>query len=158
MGMGSGGGKIARVATAAVLVLAGSAPVHAEDLVEVFMASRLSDPKYRAARYEFEAASFAEPQARAALLPSVSFEYTKTRTDQYILSSNNAVFASGRSIYSTENQTLSLTQPIFKLAAWRGYQQAKIKVRQAAAVFTAAEQDLMLRVATAYLNALAARD
>ncbi len=157
MGMASGGGKIARVATA-VLVLAGSAPVHAEDLVEVFMASRLSDPKYRAARYEFEAASFAEPQARAALLPSVSFEYTKTRTDQNILSSNNAVFASGRSIYSTENQTLSLTQPIFKLAAWRGYQQAKIKVRQAAAVFSAAEQDLMLRVATAYIGVLAARD
>jgi outer membrane protein len=153
-----GGGNFARVATAAVLVFGASAPVLAEDLVEVFMAARQSDPKYRAARYEFEAASFAEPQARAALMPSVSFEYTKTRTDQNILSSNNAVFASGRSIYSTENQTLSLTQPIFKLSAWRGYQQAKVKVRQAAAVFSAAEQDLMMRVATAYISVLAARD
>jgi len=53
---------------------------------------------------------------------------------------------------------MSLTQPIFKLSAWRGYQQAKVKVKQAAAVFGAAEQDLMLRVATAYLSALAARD
>ena len=158
MGKASSGGKVARVATAVVLIFAASAPVCAEDLVEVFMASKQSDPKYRAARFDFEAASFAEPQARAALLPTVSFEYTKTRTDQNILSSNNAVFASGRSIYSTENQTLSLTQPIFKLSAWRGYQQAKIKVRQAAAVFSAAEQDLMLRVATAYLGVLAARD
>jgi outer membrane protein len=153
-----GGGNIACAMAVLMVACAGPVPAYAEDLAEVFIAARQSDPKYRAARYEFEAASYAEPQARAALLPTVSFEYTKTRTDQNILSSNNAVFASGRSIYSTENQTLSLTQPIFKLSAWRGYQQAKIKVRQAAAVFTAAEQDLMLRVATAYLNALAARD
>jgi outer membrane protein len=44
------------------------------------------------------------------------------------------------------------------LSAWRGYQQAKAKVKQAAATFGAAEQDLMLRAATAYLNVLAARD
>ena len=143
---------------AVVLVCAGAAPLHAEDLTEVFVASRLNDPKYRAARYEFEAASYAEPQARAALLPTISAEYLRTRTDQNILASNNAVFASGRSMYSTESQTLSLTQPIFKLSAWRGYQQAKIKVKQAAAVYSAAEQDLMLRAATAYLNVLAARD
>jgi hypothetical protein len=154
----SGSGKIA-AGLAGLLVACGIAmPVHAEDLTEIFNASRQSDPKYRAARYEFEAASFVEPQARAALLPLISAEYLRTRTDQNILSSNNAVFASGRSQYTTESQTMSLTQPIFKLSAWRGYQQAKVKVRQAAAVFSAAEQDLMLRVATAYLNALAARD
>jgi outer membrane protein len=142
----------------AVLLVFACLPVYAEDLTEVFIVSRQSDPKYRAARYEFEAAAYAEPQARAALLPLVTAEYARTRTDQNILSSNNAVFASGRSVYSTENQTLSLTQPIFKLSAWRGYQQAKIKVKQAAATFSAAEQDLILRVATAYLNVLAARD
>ena len=157
MGKGSKIGNIAgRIV--AVLLACASLPVCAEDLTEVFIVSRQSDPKYRAARYEFEAAAYAEPQARAALLPTVSAEYARTRTDQNILSSNNAVFASGRSIYSTENQTMSLTQPIFKLSAWRGYQQAKIKVKQAAATFSAAEQDLMLRVATAYLNVLAARD
>ena len=154
------GRKIGNIAgrIGAVLLVFGCVPVYAEDLAEVFILSRQSDPKYRAARYEFEAASYAEPQARAALLPTVTAEYTKTRTEQNILSSNNAVFASGRSVYSSENQTLSLTQPIFKLSAWRGYQQAKIKVKQAAATFSAAEQDLMLRVATAYLNVLAARD
>lgn len=154
------GRKIGNIAggIGAVLLVFACAPVYAEDLTEVFVLSRQSDPKYRAARYEFEAASYAEPQARAALLPLVTAEYARTRTDQNILSSNNAVFASGRAVYSTENQAMTLTQPIFKLSAWRGYQQAKIKVKQAAATFSAAEQDLMLRVATAYLNVLAARD
>ena len=143
---------------AVVLITCAGTPACAEDLNDVFIVSRQSDPKYRAARYEFEAASYAEPQARAALLPTISAEYSRTRTDQNILSSKNAVFATGRSLYPTESQTLSLTQPIFKLSAWRGYQQAKIKVKQAAATFGAAEQDLILRVATAYLAVLAARD
>jgi outer membrane protein len=133
-------------------------PVFGEDLNEVYLVSRTSDPKYKAARYEFEAAAYAEPQALASMLPLVTFEVQATDTKQRILSSRNTVFATGVSKYPTDNQTLSLTQPIFKLSAWRGYTQAKAKVKQAAATFGAAEQDLMLRVATAYLNVLAARD
>jgi outer membrane protein len=141
-----------------LLACGAAAPLCAEDLAEVYFVARESDPKYRAARFDFEAAAYAEPQALAALLPSASFEYSDTGTNQKILSSKNAVFASGQSKYLTDNQTLNLTQPIFKLSAWRGYAQARAKVRQAAATFGAAEQDLMLRAATAYLNVLAARD
>ncbi len=135
-----------------------ASPAHAEDLADVYVAARDSDPKYRAARFDFEAAAYAEPQAVAALMPNVTFEVTNANTNQKILSSQNAVFASGQSKYPTDNQTLNLTQPIFKLSAWLGYWQAKSKVKQAAATFGAAEQDLMLRAATAYLNVLAARD
>ena len=35
------------------------------------------------------------------------------------------MFASGSTNYGTNNQTLSITQPIYKLSAWRGYEQAK---------------------------------
>ena len=138
--------------------LLGAAAARAEDLYEVFTIARASDPRFRAARYEFEAASYSEPQARAALMPQLSAEVSHTDTRQRILSSANPVFASGFSKYPTDSQGLSLTQPIFKLSAWRGYQQAKTKVKQAAATFGAAEQDLMIRVATAYMGVLAARD
>jgi outer membrane protein len=133
-------------------------PAHGEDLSQVYVVSKANDPRYKAARYEFEAASTAEPQARSALLPTVSAEFYRQDTRQHILSSANPVFATGLSNYPTESQSLTLTQPLFKLSAWRGYQQAKSKVKQAAATFGAAEQDLMLRVATAYLNVLAAQD
>ena len=136
----------------------GTVPAYAEDLAQVYLLSKDSDPKYRAGRFEFEAIGYAEPQAMAALLPTISLEASQTDTRQRIVNSANAVFATGLSKYPTRNLTLTLTQPIFKLSAWRGYEQAKTKVKQAAANFGALEQDLMLRAATAYLNVLAARD
>lgn len=148
------------IAWAAILSLGlnGLGSAYAADLAQVYELSRKSDPKYNAARYEFEAAAYAEPQALAALLPSASFEMTNQSTNQNILGSRNAVFATGRTQFPTYNETLTLTQPVFKLSAWRGYQQAKTKVKQAAATFSAAEQDLILRTAAAYINVLAARD
>ena len=130
----------------------------AEDLAQTYELSKRNDPKYKAARLDFEAVSFAEPQALAALLPNVSLEFTDSRTYQRILESRNPVFASGATSFPTTGQTLSISQPIYKLSAWRGYEQAKVKVKQAAATFSAAEQDLMLRVATAYFSVLGARD
>lgn len=133
-------------------------PAFGEDLAEIYLQARQSDPKFNASRYEFETATFSEPQARAALLPTAGFEATHQSTRQNIISSRNAVFGSGSSQFPTDNFTLTLTQPVYKLSAWRGYAQAKAKVKQAAATLSAAEQDLMLRTATTYLNVLAAGD
>ena len=145
-----------------LLVLAlggmGCVPAYGEDLAQVYLLSKESDPKYRAGRFEFEAISYSEPQALAALLPNVSLEASQIDTRQRILNSANTVFATGMSRYPTRNMTLTLSQPIFKIQAWRGYEQAKTKVKQAAANFAALEQDLMLRTATAYMSVLAARD
>jgi outer membrane protein len=141
-----------------LLVCVGAAPVHAEDLAQVYLMSRNSDPKFQAARFDFEAAAYAAPEALAAMLPNATLEFSSTNTDQKILSSQNTVFATGRSRFGGQDRTFSITQPIFKLSAWLGYDQAQVKVKQAAATFGAAEQDLMLRTATAYLNVLAARD
>lgn len=136
-----------------------SLPAYSEDLAQVYVLAKDGDPKYKAGRFEFEAVGYAEPQAMAALLPTLSLEMTQTDTRQKIISSANAVFnAGGLSKYPTRSSTLTLTQPIFRLSAWRGYEQAKTKVKQAAANFGAIEQDLMLRTATAYLNVLAASD
>lgn len=154
--------KSSGIRNRALIVLAlaclASFPARGEDLAQVYAMSRDSDPKYKAGRYEFEAVGFAEPQAMAALLPTITLEASNTDTRQRIISSANAVFGAGLSQYPTRNMTLTLTQPIFRLAAWRGYEQAQTKVKQAAANFGAVEQDLMLRAATAYLNVLAARD
>lgn len=158
--MGIANGRLSLTGWVVVLGVASfsAVPAFGEDLAEIYTQARQNDPKYNAARYEFEAAAYAEPQALASLLPTAGFEATHASTRQNILSSRNAVFATGSTQFPTDNLTLTLTQPIFKLSAWRGYQQAKVKVKQAAATFGAAEQDLMLRAATAYLNVLAARD
>lgn len=158
MGLRNKRGRLGGAIVALGLGCSACFPAYGEDLTQIYAMSKESDPKYKAGRYEFEAVGYAEPQALAALLPTVSLEMTDTETRQRIISSANAVFGSGLSIYPTRSTTLTLTQPIFKLSAWRGYEQAQAKVKQAAATFGAMEQDLMLRAATAYLNVLAARD
>ena len=131
---------------------------YGEDLVSVYAKAHDADPVLKAARHEMAALLEAKPQAMAALLPKLSFEYDASRTNQAVLDSNNAVYAQGRAIYNGYVRTLTLTQPIFKLSAWIGYSQAEDKVQQAIASYGAAEQEAMIRVSTAYLAALAATD
>jgi outer membrane protein len=109
-------------------------------------------------RSEYEATGFAVTEARAGLLPQIAFGYNRTTTNQNILSSDNKVFASGQASYPTNENTLSISQPIFRLASWRNWKQSQASERQAAAAYAAAEQDLIVRTATAYMAILAAED
>jgi outer membrane protein len=130
----------------------------AQSVTNVYLLALKNDPKFLAMRSEYEATGFAVKEARAGLLPTVSYQVGRTNTTQNIVSSDNAVFATGTATYPTNDSTLSITQPIFRLAAWRNWSQAQASERQAAAAFAAAEQDLILRTATAYLGVLAAQD
>lgn len=141
-----------------LLMLATAGGAQAEDLVSIYAKAREADPVIKAARHEMAALLEAKPQALAALLPKLSYEYDTTYTRQSVLRSNNPVYAQGTANYRGINQTLTLTQPIFKLPAWIGYGQAEDKVKQAVASYAAAEQDAMVRTATAYLAGLAAGD
>lgn len=130
----------------------------AQSVNEIYQLALKNDPKFLAMRSEYEATGFAVKEARAALLPTISLQANRSNTTQNILSSDNAVFASGNATYPTNDTTLSITQPVFRLSAWRNWSQAQASERQAAAAFAAAEQDLVLRTATAYLGVLASQD
>ena len=132
--------------------------VYGEDLLEVYGLAKQNDPVLRAARFEYEAVQYGVSEARAGLLPALGMNYTKTRTSQQILSSDNAVFAVGSTSYPQSDLGLSLAQPIFRLGAWFRLDQAKASERVAAAVFASAEQELILRVASCYLGILSAQN
>ena len=135
-----------------------SVSTQAETLADVYQLAKEHDPTYRAMRSEFEATEFARKEARAGLLPTISLGYTRSQISQNISQSENQVFDTGQAKYPTTEQTLTITQPIFRIGAWRRYQQAKTSEKQAAAAWAAAEQDLIMRTATAYLAVLAAQD
>ena len=135
-----------------------SISTRAETLADVYRLAKEHDPAYRAMRSEFEATEFARKEARAGLLPTISLGYTRSQINQNISQSENQVFDTGQAKYPTTEQTLTITQPIFRIGAWRRYQQAKASEKQAAAAWAAAEQDLIMRTATAYLAVLAAQD
>ena len=133
-------------------------PAMGETLPEIYALAKQSDPKFLAMRSEFEATGFAVKEAQAGLLPTVAYQFSRNRIAQNILESDNAVFAAGQATYPTKEHTLSVTQPIFRLSSWRHWRQSQATERQAGAAYAAAEQDLILRTATAYMAVLAAGD
>lgn len=139
-----------------LLMISGAAG--AENLVGVYARAKQADPRLLAMQSEFDATGFAVKEARASLLPQVAMGINRTNTNQNILDSANEVFEKGTARYPTNERTLSISQPIFRLGAWRNWKQSEASQRQAAAAYAAAEQDLMLRTATAYMAVLAAQD
>lgn len=140
------------------LTLLTALPVHAQSLVEVYRQALNADPKYRAVLYTARATDMLRDQAFAGFLPSARFEAESIETRQRILSSENPIFGPGTTDFPTRTRTLSIVQPLFRKDVIDRFEQAKASVQQASYTLLAAEQDLMLRTAAAYLQVLAARD
>ena len=142
----------------AFVALSAATAARAEGMLEMYRLAVQNDPRLAAARFEHEASTKTTRAALAGLLPTVIGDGEKTNERQNILSSQNAVIGAGFSKFPIDVYSLTITQPIFKLAAWERLSQAEAGEKQALAQRVAAEQALMLRVATAYLGVLAARD
>jgi outer membrane protein len=140
----------------ATVLLAGHS--HSETLLESYQLAHSSDPKFRAAQADYRASATGIEQARAGYRPVVKFEMEQTTTDQEILSSKNPVFGAGRTTFDTTNQTLSITQAIYRKDVLVRMAQSEAVVRQAELTVLASEQDLLLRTTSAYLSVLAAKD
>jgi outer membrane protein len=130
----------------------------AESLIEAYKLALQSDPKYRGAQAEFRASGTAIDQARAGFLPQVKLDMEYWESRQRVLSSKNPIFGAGVTTFPTQNNTLSLQQPIFRKDVIERFAQAKSVVKVAEYTLLAAEQDLQLRTAAAYLVVLAAAD
>ncbi|HEY6967051.1 MAG TPA: TolC family outer membrane protein [Burkholderiales bacterium] len=129
-----------------------------ESLMEAYKLAQQSDPKFRAAQADYRASGTAIDQARAGFLPQVKLDVENWETRQRVISSKNPIFGAGVTTFPTQNNTLSLTQPIFRKDVIERFGQAKSVVKVAEYTLLAAEQDLQLRTAAAYLVVLAAAD
>ncbi|MCW8126808.1 TolC family outer membrane protein [Microbulbifer halophilus] len=151
---------------AAVLGL-GAMQAQADTLWEVYLQALDNDPQLAADRAAYEAGLEAKNLGRSALLPQInaSADYTKTRTDaerigqQYTDSGELITFpVTSESDIDSHGYGARLDQAIFDLPAWFGYKQGKKVSEQAAAEFSANQQAMMVRVASAYFDVLRAYD
>lgn len=136
--------------------LLGPDPGRAADLSEVWRLAVEGDPSFRAAIHEQRAAAEARPQAWAAFLPQLSANAGYTYTQQNILSSDNRVFARGRSRYPTWDYAVTLEQSIWNYSNWATLRKARAQVAASEATLEAARQDMLLRAAERYFFAVAA--
>jgi outer membrane protein len=131
----------------------------AADLHELYQQALQNDPQYRAAQAALEAAREAKPQAWSAWLPQLNF--TAQRVDNQTdttRSSNTSVLPLGTRDTNSDQYTISLNQAIYHHDYIVALRQADDSIAQAVATFKNEHQALMLRVAEAYFNVLAARD
>jgi len=129
----------------ALTALALSPAAGAADLLEVYREALSQDSQYAAAKAQYQAVQERLPQAKAGLLPFVNVTGDLSEVD----------IKDGPSDTSKGYQ-INASQPLFRMQNYAAYEQAKHVVQQAEVLLIATEQDLTLRVATAYFDVLLA--
>ena len=127
-----------------------------EDLLQIYREAVANDPTLASARASWEATQELVPQARAGLLPSVTLVgnangehfYERLHTDPNLSVTQN---------FPNANYTVSASQPLYRRQNQISLDQAKQSVGQSDYVLSSARQDLIVRVAQAYLDILLAR-
>ena len=123
----------------------------AEDLLQIYRDAVANDPTLASAR-----ATWMATQARATLLPSVTLAANATGQDYHEkLHTDPAVTFSQR--FPQYQYTVSASQPLFRQQNRVALDQARQTVGQSDFVLASTQQDLILRVAQAYLDVLLAR-
>ena len=130
----------------------------AQNLNQVYQDARNYDAQYAAAKYALQAGLEKQPQGRALLLPTLNLNASVVQT--YLDSNFDGATTQpgGRRDFRSEGYTFTLTQPLYRPQNYAQYNQGELQVKQAESQFGLANQDLILRVAQAYFDLLAAED
>lgn len=128
-------------------------PASALDLKEAFDLAVQQDAKFRVSQANADAGREKIPQARAQLLPAITFSASRNQNN---LTREKPTETQER--YFSENQTLSLRQPLLRRPQWVGLAQAEAEVQGGEAVLAYDKLDLLSRLTTAYAEALLAEE
>ncbi len=132
-----------------------------ETLLEIYQQALLNDHQYRAAQANYEASKEVKNIERAGLLPQIngSAEWSSTTSDQHSnLGCTDPCDPNTSEDWDRSGYSVSLSQPLFDLAAWHGYKAGTKQAKKAEAGFKLDQQALIVRTATAYFDVLKAID
>ena len=133
------------------LIAGGSAT--GANLGAVYQLARDNDAKLAAAREAQKAGQEKVPQGRAGLLPAINLSANARRTDP-----ESSAAGANNNAYNSRGFSLSLVQPIYRKQNLETYEQAKLQATLSDQELRLAEQDLILRTASAYFDVLQAQD
>ena len=128
----------------------------AQGLMDFYKDALENDPKYQSALHERKAGKEFELIGKAGLLPSVStsLNYSANQVE------DRKTFGTSQPNlnYDSKSAVLSARQPIFNWDAWQRFHGGRFQSSFSDAKLASDKQDLILRLATAYLDALLAED
>jgi len=157
------------ISLGALVVLFAAPLAGAENLLQIYQHALRQDPSLREAEANRLATLESKPQALSALLPQLSaggsYGYNQTDGTSVVTLRGGVggtelieVISPFDSFSTTTRWNVDLTQTVFRWDQWVTLRQADKQVAQAEADYRAAEQDLMIRVATTYFEVLAQQD
>jgi len=128
----------------------------ANSLQEIYELALQNDSQLKAAQATYEAGKETGNIARASLLPQINagYNYGKSNIDNTDRPDAPPSGTAGKNKSANKGWNISLTQPLFDMSAWYVYKQGQKLSEQAEAQFGADQQNLMVRVVTAYFNVL----
>jgi len=142
---------IKKASTTLLLLFMVNGQINAEDLKDIYQLALLNDPTFKAAEASFRAGKEYKVQGRAGLLPSLNLSgstgWNEYRLEEQLLDE-----------YNSNNHSVSLQQPVFRLDRWFQFRQGKALTESASAEFAYQQQELLIRVSTSYFNVLNAMD
>ena len=125
------------------------------DLLQAYEAAKLQDANILATRAATQAGRERVPQARAQMLPNVALNMAHTRNH---LTSTTPSFlgedVTNTTSYPSSNQTLAVRQPLYRPVLRAQFRQAQALVDDVEASLAQEEQNLVVRVALAYFEAV----
>jgi len=134
------------------------APDASQDLMSILELARHNDPAFQSERLRHGASPERIRQAYSELLPFVSADGYYQQTRQKVYQTDVAVYDTENVDYPSYGYNVNLKQSVFRYTSFLQLSLAKMEVKRADLQFEQALQDLMLRVADAYIGILGAQD
>jgi len=134
-------------------------PAQLDDLIELYQEAAFSDPVLNAARFNYVASKELYWQGLSLLLPQTNATPTGTRYYQHGAGNTLVSRDPGNSrVFDQKSYTVTLTQPVFNVAALEAFKQGDLNTKIADMRFFLAQQDLIIRVSQAYFDTLTSQD
>jgi outer membrane protein len=135
-----------------VMAFASHSFAASSDLISLYKNAENYDAEIFAAKAAFMAEKEGENIALAELLPSINASASAGR-----INSNKDSPSSDDSVKS-QDYSVSLTQPLVNLQSWHKLSSSEQSTLQAQSIYLAAQQNLIIDVASAYFNVLRAQE
>ena len=133
--------------------------VHAQSLsvgvLDAYQLALTKDQKFQLVKAQSQADMEVLPQARARLLPAVTFSVARGRVNQERDDNNTLLLKQN---YNTQQEVLIVKQPVYSPRLTRAESQAQALVRASQAAVDLERLGLLGRVTEAYLNAVLANE
>ncbi len=147
-------GRFTRTIVLAAGLLVCVEPVFADDLVSILELAMRNDPALRQAQAQLNSGQQQVRLARASLMPQVSAGLSEQRQS----TGPEGTISFTDLDASTRRYNVSVQQALLNMNSWYSYQGAKEADQARFYNFAAQEQELIIRVATAYFTVLRAID